>query len=176
MTDWSNIVAKHGGIVWKTVCRIVDDVHDASDCFQEVFVDALKFSRKQPVTNWPGFLKRLATARSLDLLRSRMRSMTEPLTSNAEIALSGPFQPAALIAERKELFDQLRIALATMPRDQAEVCCLRYLETMSYEQISEQTGITVSHVGVLLHRAKSLLQVQLAQFDPAAFDKTETES
>ena len=176
MTDWSEIVANHGGIVWKTVFRIVNDVHDASDCFQEVFVDALNLSRKQPVTNWPGLLKRLATARSIDLLRSRIRSSTEPLTPKSETTLLGLYQPTPLIVEHKELIEQLRIALAAMPRDQAEVCCLRYLEAMTYEQISEQMGISVNHVGVLLHRSKSTLRLQLAGFNPEAHARSETES
>jgi RNA polymerase sigma-70 factor (ECF subfamily) len=68
------------------------------------------------------------------------------------------------VAEENELFDRLRGALATMPADQAAVCCLRYFELLSYGEISEQLGVTVNHVGVLLHRAKSALQTELSEF------------
>lgn len=71
------------------------------------------------------------------------------------------------MAEENELFDHLRRALAKMPADQADACCLRFLEMMSYEEIADELGLTVNHVGVLLHRAKSALQTQLADFQSA---------
>jgi RNA polymerase sigma-70 factor (ECF subfamily) len=175
MTDWPEILEQHGGIVWKTVRRLIGNDADAGCCFQETFVAALEFSQKHSVRNWPGLLKRLATARALDHLRKRMRAATKSLWDRGLGELASPVRPPSSIAEENELFDQLRSALAALPPDQAEVCCLRYLEEMSYEQISEQLGATVNHVGVLLHRAKSSLQVRLAAFAPVACDKTENE-
>lgn len=176
MTDWSDIVAQHGGIVWKTVHRIVGDDHDAKDCFQEVFVDALEFSNKQAVANWPGLLKRIATARALDLLRARMRFAAAARTLESVFDPAGSNGPVEKLAERNEILDRLRTALATMPADQAEACCLRFLETMSYEQIAGQMGITVNHVGVLLHRAKATLQVQLCAYAPVVSGKAGDEA
>lgn len=175
MTDWPQVLTQHGGIVWKTVRRLIGDDAESSDCFQETFVVALEYSRKHSVRNWPGLLKRLATVRALDHLRKRMRTATRPLLERGLDGLSSPQRPPSSIAEENELFDELRAALAALPTDQAEVCCLRYLENMSYEQISEQLCVTVNHVGVLLHRAKSSLQVRLAAFAPVACDNPENE-
>ena len=173
MTDWPEIMAKHGGIVWKTVCRLVGDDADSRDCFQESFVAALEFSRKHTVRNWPGLLKRLATVRALDCLRKRLGIAAMPLIDRGIAEPSSPVRSPSSFAEEKELFDELRAALSVMPPDQAEACCLRYLENMSYQQISDQLDVTVNYVGVLLHRAKSALQVQLAAFAPVACDKQE---
>jgi DNA-directed RNA polymerase specialized sigma24 family protein len=72
-TDWSAIVHDHGATVWRLARRLLDDEADASDCFQETFVAALTASRSAPVANWPGFLRKLCTARAMDLLRRRIR-------------------------------------------------------------------------------------------------------
>ena len=40
----------------------------------------------------------------------------------------------------------------------AMVFALRYFEDFSYEVIAAQTGINVNQVGVILHRARKLLQ------------------
>jgi RNA polymerase sigma-70 factor, ECF subfamily len=174
MTEWPEVLQQYGGIVWKTVRRLINDDADASDCFQETFVAAIEFSRKQPVQNWPGLLKRLATIRALDHLRKRFRSAAQPLIPEelAELVSSATLPPS--VAEEHELFDKLRSALSAMPSDQAQACCLRYLESMSYEQIAAELGVTINHVGVLLHRAK--LQIELAAFAPATFHKLETRS
>ena len=71
-------------------------------------------------------------------------------------------------AEERELFDRLREGLAGLPADQAEACCLRFLEGFSYEEIAAELQLTVNHVGVLLHRARASLQVRLAAFAPAS--------
>ena len=173
MIDWPEILREHGGIVWKTVRRLINDDADASDCFQETFVAALEFCRKRPVQNWPGLLKRLATIRALDHLRKRMRTTTRRLIDEELDEFPNSAKPPQSIAEENELFDHLRVALANMPPDQAEACCLRYLESMSYEQIAAALGVTVNHVGVLLHRVKSVLQVRLAAFAPVAFYERE---
>jgi RNA polymerase sigma-70 factor (ECF subfamily) len=178
MTDWAEILGEYGDIVWRTVRRLLDDDADAGDCFQETFVAALEFSRNHPVRNWPGLLKRLATARALDQLRKRIRTSAVQLSADDALAnnISCPRKSPSTMAEQNELFDQLRNVLAAMPPDQAEVCCLRFLENLSYEQIAEELGLTVNHVGVLLHRVKSLLRVRLAAFAPVTHYQAESET
>jgi RNA polymerase sigma factor (sigma-70 family) len=173
MPDWTEILARHGGIVWKTVRRIVGNDDDARDCFQETFVAAWEYSQKHEVSNWPGLLKRLATVRALDHLRRQARKTAVPLLEQRSIERT---RLPSTVAEENELFDRLRSTLATMPADQAATCCLRFLERLSYDEISEQLGVTVNHVGVLLHRAKSTLQTELAEFRPAVHSRAEAET
>ena len=67
-------------------------------------------------------------------------------------------------AEAAELSDHLRIAMARLPTRQAEAFCLRWIEGMSYEEISERLEVEVNHVGVLLHRARKRLRQLLDRF------------
>jgi RNA polymerase sigma-70 factor, ECF subfamily len=175
MTDWASIVQEHGSIVWRTVRKLVPDEHAAADCFQETFIAAMKFARRTPVQNWPALLTHLATARALDHLRMQRRdpAVSSSLLQGVEIpsAAQLPLEQA----QQNELFDHLRAALATMPANMAEACCLRFIEQFSYEDIAEQLGITVNHVGVLLTRAKTELQRQLTPFSSGFVTRTTEE-
>src|SRR5215207_6167457 len=74
MTDWDAVVREYGPVVWRTACRLLTREADAADCFQNTFVAAVALAGAGPVRNWPAALKRLATARALELLRARYRT------------------------------------------------------------------------------------------------------
>ena len=73
MIDWTKIVEEHGPDVWRTAYRLLSSHEDASDCYQETFLAAVEFARRQKVICWPAVLKRIVTARALDQLRRRYR-------------------------------------------------------------------------------------------------------
>src|SRR5262245_66347624 len=73
MTDWNAIVREYAPLVWCTAARLLAREADAADCFQRTFLAAVELAAAEPVRNWAGFLKRLATARALEQLRSRYR-------------------------------------------------------------------------------------------------------
>jgi len=175
MTDWSRIVQQYGAIVWKTADRLLNDEADVEDCFQNAFVSALELSSTQTVRNWPGLLKRLATARALERLRQRYRQSSRhtrlPESSVIDEKATGPDQAA----ESKELAEHLREALSTLDSRQAQVFCLACLEELSYREIAEQLGVTVNHVGVLLNRARSSLQKRLRSHGASSAERFERE-
>jgi RNA polymerase sigma-70 factor (ECF subfamily) len=164
MTDWREIVQQHGEIVWQTAYRLLDDDADASDCFQKVFLDALRLSRREPILHWPALLRRMATARALDLLRDRYRrrSRSEPMAAVAEATATTALPEQE--AQAAELSDHLRLALTRLPAHQAEAFCLRWIEGMTYQEIAERLGIEPNHVGVLLSRARKRLRQLLDRF------------
>jgi RNA polymerase sigma-70 factor (ECF subfamily) len=173
MTDWSQIVQEHGPLVWTTVYRLLRHDADAADCFQRTFLSALELSRTQTIRNWPGLLQRLGTARALELLRQRLRQShrLRPLLADVTVSANTlePDQAAAV----RELGDHLRDALAQLDARQAQVFCLACLEGQSYAEIAVQLGITVSHVGVLLNRARAQLRQRLRGYEPASARRPE---
>ena len=158
MTDWEAVVSRHVGVVRRTVLRLVGNHADAWDCIQETFLEAVKIDRREPVRNWPGLLKRLATVRALDLLRarSRHRNRRSP-DAAAEQAMSREPNPSCQ-AEASELADRLRAAVGRLPRRQAEVFCLSCFEQMTSEEVAEQVGISPAAARMLLCRARRRLE------------------
>ncbi len=173
MTDWSQIVREHGPMVWRTAYRLLNHDSDAADCFQRTFVSALAVADKEPIRNWPALLKRLATARALERLRQRRREANRrdvlPEGGGADVRAADPVQAA----EAGELAEHLREALAELDARQSQVFCLSCLEGLSYQQIAEQVGVTVNHVGVLLSRARASLRERLLAHRPAAQNASE---
>jgi RNA polymerase sigma-70 factor (ECF subfamily) len=166
MTDWPAIVQEFGPLVWRTAYRLLGNHADAADCFQRAFVSAVEAEAAGPVRNWPGLLRRLATARALEQLRQRKRSAARlvPLGDAPPADDSAPDPPG--LAAAGELADRLRDALAEIDPVQAQVFCLVGLDGLSYREAAEQLGVTPNHAGVLLNRARAALRDRLAAFDP----------
>ena len=161
MIDWQVIIKEHGPVVWRTSYRLLGNHADAADCFQETFVSALEFCRRQQVRNFRALLTRLATARAIDQLRRRFRrsnSETDP-ADWADLQTTNPC-PSEM-AQQKELTDGLRKSLSKLPPQEAQVFCLRYLNDMSYSQIATELDIKTNAAGVLLHRARAKLRESL---------------
>jgi RNA polymerase sigma factor (sigma-70 family) len=166
MTDWNAIVREYAPLVWCTAARLLAREADTADCFQRTFLAAVEQSRAEPVRNWPGFLKRLATARALEQLRSRYRDAPRSVGLPNELPVD-PSAPDPLDrAAAGELAAAVRVALTAVEPQQAEVFCLVCLEDLSYRDAAEQLGITPNHAGVLLNRARAALRERLAAFDP----------
>ena len=164
MIDWPAISRDHGPLVWRTAYRLLSSSADAADCYQETFLSALDVSRRQEVRNWPGLLQRLATARALDILRRR-RSRPDQASQSDETdweRVQSNVPDPSQHAQDVELMESLRAALTKLPPQQGEAFCLRELSGLSYEEIAEETGMSVDGVGVTLHRAKSRLRELLA--------------
>ena len=166
MTDWPQIVAEHGPMVYRTAYRLLSHDADAADCFQRTFVSAWELSRTEAIRNWPGLLKRLAVARTLERLRQRRRESSRVTRLPENVAADRNLVVPTRAAEASELAQDLRDALAELEERQAQVFCLACLEDLSYEEIAVELGITVNHVGVLLTRAKASLRERLQAHAP----------
>ena len=166
-SKWSQVVRQHAPLVWRTAGRLLPDPGDAADCFQDTFVSAWQLAGRRPVRNWPGLLQRLATARALDRLRSRRRHADRhPSAPGLADVPSAGLDPSRQ-AESAELAAELRRALAGLPRRQSQAYCLRHLNGFSYEQIAAELSMSVSAVGVTLHRAGRQLREAMAAHDLA---------
>ena len=60
-----------------------------------------------------------------------------------------------------EQIDRLREQIETLPTRQQEILKLRLQEGLSYKQVAEVTGLTVTNVGYLLHQAITSLRTQM---------------
>jgi RNA polymerase sigma-70 factor (ECF subfamily) len=170
MVDWDGIIDREGPAVWRTVCRLLANRADAEECFQETFLAALELWKRERVRDEHAALRRLATARAIDRLRQRYREASRTSPAGAPPADPAPAPPDRAAAD--ELAEHLRAALAELPDQQADVFCLHCLDGLSYREVADATGVSVDHVGVLLHRARAKLRVALADRGPVAREVT----
>lgn len=171
MNDWPAILRDYGPLVWRTVRRLLNHDADANDCFQMTFLGAVEWAEKESILNWPAALRRLATARALEMLRSRFRNArrSEHLSEMTADPWAGdPIDSA----KRGELAERLRIALTEIDPVQAQVFCLVALDELKNLEAADALGMTANHAGVLLHRARLALRLKLTAFDPAPERRT----
>lgn len=72
-------------------------------------------------------------------------------------------EPApGLIAERHDSAAQILDLVDRLPANQQEVIRLKFQGGLSYREISRVTGLTVSHVGVLIHMGLKSVRNRLA--------------
>ncbi len=169
MIDWDRIVEQDGPAVWRICWRLLCNRADAEEAFQETFIAAVELSRRQPLATPRAVLQHLATARAIDKLRARQRRRNRQDNVDDE-RLNEERAPGVAplqIAEAGELSAALRSALTELPPKQAECFTLHAIEGWSYQEIGERMGISIDHVGVLIHRARGKLKKSLARYAPA---------
>ncbi|QOV90610.1 RNA polymerase sigma factor [Humisphaera borealis] len=166
MIDWDRIVEEDGPAVWRICWRLLCNRADAEEAFQEAFIAAVELSRRETLATPRAILQHLATARSIDKLRSRQRRRKrhepvdhERLNEEASADVTPPQN-----AEAGELSDALLKALATLPGKQAECFTLHAIEGWAYQEIADRLGLSIDHVGVLIHRARGKLKKSLAHY------------
>ena len=143
---------------------------DAEDVAQEAFLKAFRglasFRGDAKFGTWLVSIT-LNEARSRIRRRDaiKMESLDEPEDDQ------GHSSPALLrdwkeipseALERKEVRSLLQIAIASLPQIYREVFQLRDIEQLSVNEAAQALGITVSSVKVRLHRARMMLQKNLA--------------
>jgi RNA polymerase sigma-70 factor, ECF subfamily len=155
---WESIVRTHGAMAFDTAWRLLGDAGDTEDAVQEALLEAFRLHGRQPIRNWGGLLRHLATRRAIDRLRQRRKVSPLPLEAL-------PFQPASpqseqpeSIAVQRELAERLRLAIAKLPDREASVFSLHYLGEMTNCEIAETLGISTDAVGVALHKARNRLK------------------
>jgi RNA polymerase sigma-70 factor (ECF subfamily) len=158
LNSWNITIEEYGSRVWNIVYRIVGNEADASDCFQEVFLTAVKSSRRRKIRNMGAFLSLLASQRAIDWIRKQNRTLqTKTKSMDCEV-LEGSTPTPLQKVESAELSQQLRSALAKIKPLEAQVFCLRILNELSYRQIADEMDVHENYVGVLINRARTKLQ------------------
>ena len=101
---------------------------------------------------------RLAVCRSLDRLKQRR-------TVNFDgFDLNGNEPTPDLVVGAAELDRVLRTAVANLPERQREAFSLRYFESLPNKEIAAVMGITDSAVSTAIHKARTQLEYDLADY------------
>ncbi len=140
--------------------RITGDRERARDVVQETFIELQRSSREQTDHAPTKWLFTVCRNRALNVCRKekRLTYLDEEILEKREGDEAAPFAQL----ERKEARGFLLRIVATLPRQQQEVLQLKFQNDLSYQEISDITKLSVSHVGVLLHTALKTLRERYA--------------
>ena len=150
--DWiGRALARHEASLLRYAERFLRNPDQARDVVQETFLHLCKAERSKVDDHLAAWLFRVCRNRALDLKRKETR--VQPLEQETEQSLQSPGPDPHAVAEHREGAGRVLQIVSTLPESQQEAIYLRFQGGLSYKEISEVTGHTVSNVGVLLHTA-----------------------
>ena len=138
------------------LAKICDRRSSADDLLQETWVDVYqKINRLENPDAFVAWLYRIARDKAFREMRRRPMPSQESDEGCTE-QLAEPEED--FTAEEAE---QVRLALDELPIDQREMLILRFVESMSYQQIAEVIGCPLGTVRSRLFYAKQALRAKL---------------
>lgn len=156
---FEEVVRRHESGLLSLCSRLVHDGRQGEDLTQEAFARAYSrlgsFRGRSTFRHW---LYRIAANGCRDFLKSGGRSERPSDMSGDELwTLRDPERDAVA----RQSLEALGDAVAGLPPATRNAFVLFYLENLSYEEISEATGVGVSALKVRVHRARALLRRRL---------------
>jgi RNA polymerase sigma-70 factor (ECF subfamily) len=168
--EFHELIRPYERSVYAMAFTLLKDEADAEDAAQEAFLKAYRHLRSfRAEARFSTWLISITLNEARSRLRRRNAVSMESLDEPAEE--QGSVSPALLrdwreipseALERQDLRRLLQQAIATLPLIYRETFLLRDVEELSGLETAEALGISVASVKVRLHRARMMLQRQLA--------------
>jgi RNA polymerase sigma factor (sigma-70 family) len=155
--------------VIKTAFYFVENMEDAEDLSQEVFIEIMRsMSRYRQLASLKTWIYRITVNKSLDYLRKRKRkeighrlgSFFSPRKDGDEMYMIEPSVTDNSLHE-KETRMILETAVNSLAENQKVAFILNKYDDLPYKSIAEIMNVSVSSVESLIHRAKMNLQKKL---------------
>lgn len=170
---FEELVEKYKQPVMNLVYRTLPDATEAEDLAQNVFIQVYKSAHRYEVTaKFSTWLFTIARNLCLNEIRRRSRHPADSLDTS-------PFedddQPARQYEDRRtpgvpetilqgELQEKIAEAVAELPENQRTAMLLCREEELSYEDIAEVLGCSLSATKSIIHRARETLKQKLKPY------------
>ncbi len=158
---WTSLYDAYSAAVWRYVARLLGaDAAAVCDVVQETFLAAARSAsnfdpQRGTLWNWlAGIAHHQARAHWRQISRrQRLQSLVETNAASLH-KLFDDATSAAHPCERRELAELVRAVLAEMDVDYASLLAAKYLDDLTLEQISVETGLSPDAVKSKLARAR----------------------
>lgn len=170
---FTQLVEKYKQPIMNLVWRTVRDETEAEDITQNVFVQAWKSApRYQATAKFSTWLFTIARNLCLNEFRRRSRHPAESLDQMRD---DSDDQPMFQVVDKRiraaqdellqdELEHKVNAAIGALPENQRIALALCRQEELSYEEIAEVLGCSLSATKSLIHRARETLKAQLKPY------------
>lgn len=150
--------------IYYMLLKMMNDPNDAEDLTMEAFGKAFKnLDQYSPEFAFSTWLFKIAANNCIDFMRKKntMPTCIDQDFFNLELNLNDvnggmPDTPEEQIIEKQKII-MLRKAVDQLRPKYKELIDLRYFKEYSYEEISQELGISLGNVKIQLFRAKEML-------------------
>jgi RNA polymerase sigma factor (sigma-70 family) len=163
-----DMVEARQGLVYNTVIGFLQNAEDAEDVTQDVFIKVFEsigqFKGESAFTTW---LYRIAVTSALEFLRKKSRKKRSGLIArlfgddNTPLAEPVDFVHPGVKLDQRENARMLFEAMQSLPENQRIAFTLHKVEGLSYLEVANVMGVSISAVESLLHRSKQNLKKTL---------------
>ena len=173
MAAFEELVEKYKQPVMNLVYRTLRDATESEDLAQHVFLQVFKSAHRYEVSaKFSTWIFTIARNLCLNEIRRRSRHPAESLDAASAENEGQPLRqfedtrtflpPDAVL--HGELEEKIGEALAALPEKQRTALVLCRQEELSYEEIAEVLGCSLSATKSLIHRARETLKQQLKPY------------
>jgi RNA polymerase sigma-70 factor (ECF subfamily) len=161
---FEQLVRRHQRDVFNLAYRVLGDYTEAEDVTQEAFVRAWRglsgFRGQARFTTW---LYRIVHNLCLNRLPGLRQELLQVELPEEMLSSSAPSPPD--LFEARERLTFLHAQLDQLPEKYRLVLTLRYLQGLSYDEITTALDVPLGTVKTHFHRARRLLRERLRQWE-----------
>jgi RNA polymerase sigma-70 factor (ECF subfamily) len=151
--QFNSLVAQYKASIWRVCYAYLPDRSFAEDVFQDILVEIWKsMDGFRGSSGWHTWIYRIAVNTAIRHGRRETRRPVDFLESPAEVADSG----TAESQETEQRHQQLHRCIQRLSEQDRLIVSL-LLEELSYQEIADVTGLSLSLVGVRINRIKPKL-------------------
>jgi len=169
---FDELVRQYQQVVLSTAYRLLNDRQDAEDAAQDIFVKVYQaLDNFQPDAKFSTWLYRITVNHCLNVLRARKRRRWLSVFSSYQ--KESPSQLSHIPDESHNPENQLeqsererivKLAINSLPASQRTALILHRYQGLSYKEVAEVMGTSVSSVESRIHRAKKQLGHYLKKY------------
>ena len=170
---FTELVERYQQPLFNFICRTLRDEAESEDLAQNVFLQVYKSrARYQRTAKFSTWLFTIARNLCLNELRRRSRhpaeSLEEAHAEHDDLPRQQYEDRAHIAAPEKllhgELAQKIEAALAALPENQRTAILLCRQDELSYEEIAEVLGCSLSATKSLIHRGRETLKEKLKPY------------
>ncbi|MEZ4742104.1 MAG: sigma-70 family RNA polymerase sigma factor [Bdellovibrionota bacterium] len=139
--------------------RLTWNEEEAKEVVQESFLKLWKQTYPEVKSRIPAWLFFVCRNHAIDLARKNKKSRSWDQESDLPSNMLGP--------EDILLTNETLKIIRTLKSKAQEVLILKFCEGLSYQEISKITGLSPSHVGVLIHQSMKTLRTSVHKGTPS---------
>ncbi|HEY5623985.1 MAG TPA: sigma-70 family RNA polymerase sigma factor [Gammaproteobacteria bacterium] len=162
-TAVAECIDRYGGLVWSVARRWSNNVADAEDTVQEIFLELWKSApRYKPSAGSEAvFITTIARRRTIDQLRaSERRPRTEEFDESSIAEFSEHTADQGMIAAEAEIAKR---AVAELDEGQQQILLMGVVQGMTHSEISSATGKPLGTVKTHMRRGLARVRELLEQ-------------
>ncbi len=164
LSAFERLVREHMNTVLGLAYNYVGNFSTAEDIAQDTFVQAFQsLESLRDGARFKVWLLKIARNKCIDAIRRSPRwiSLDQSEEVQKEIFLKSAQRPQSPAFEFTE--EDLLTVLETLRKDYREIFVMKHIDNLSYREISQILGMTVSAVGEKLYRVRSMIRDRLVE-------------